>query len=330
VAQWAKVAEDLGYARLGIGDSPALFRDPWMTLALVAAATERMPIGIWVTNPMTRHPVVTASAAATLNEAAPGRVFVGIATGDSGIASAGLSPARIDSLAEYVDALRDLFDRGATRYRGGEAHLDWPDHPLPIPIYVAAHGEKSIHLAGRIADGVVIGLGITDEVVGRSLGWLQQGVAAGRRESEIDVWWTVRYLVGEVGQAAREEMAGILAEAAHVIARTAFRSGLGTPGHREGVEALAAEFDRSTYGKGDVQSRRRRGRRADELGVAEPLLERFAFAGSPDQCAEQVQRAVRAGAHQFMYSMRGPDQAQRMRDWHALVMQPLQAGLDAV
>lgn len=327
VVQWSKVAERLDYARLGIGDSPALYRDPWMTLGLVAVETERIPIGIWVTNPATRHPIVTANAAATLNELAPGRVSIGIATGDSGIASAGLPPASLASLADYVRALRELLERGETRYSGNVARLTWPHDRPSIPIYLAAHGERSIRLAGQIADGVVIGLGITGEVIDRSLNWLRDGAAsAGRRDGEIDVWWTVRYLVNEDGGAAREEMAGILAEAAHVIARTAFRGGLGSAGHREGLERLAAEYDRSTYGKDDLRSRRQRGRRAAKLGVADHLLERFAFAGTPAECADQVSRAVRAGAYRFMYSMRGPDREGRLRDWHRLVMEPLKGG----
>lgn len=59
-------AEVLGYDRVGIWDSPALFRDPWVTLASVARDTSRIRLGTWVTNPLTRHPVVTASAAAAL------------------------------------------------------------------------------------------------------------------------------------------------------------------------------------------------------------------------------------------------------------------------
>src|SRR5687767_226788 len=87
VVRWSTVAEELGYDRLGIGDSPMLYRDPWITLALVAKSTQRIPIGVWVTNPVTQHPLVMANAAATLDELAPGRICIGIATGDSGITS---------------------------------------------------------------------------------------------------------------------------------------------------------------------------------------------------------------------------------------------------
>ena len=323
VIGWARVAEELGYARVGIGDSPSLYREPWVTLAAVASATSTLPVGVWVTNPITRHPLVTASAARTLAELAPGRIFVGVATGDSGLEGAGYAPAPVDALAEYVRVLRELLATGTSTYDGRPVRLPWPDSGPAIPVYVAAHGERTIRLAGAMADGVVLGLGIAPEVIDWSLTTLREGAeAAGRVVADLDVWWTVRYLVAEQTGAAREEMAGILAEAAHVLARTAFRSGLGPPELRAGVERLAAEFDRARYGGGTPEQRRANARRAFELGVGDYLVDRYAFAGTPDECAAQVRRAIAAGAERFMYSMRGPDREGRLRDWHRLVVRP--------
>ncbi|MEA2535912.1 MAG: 5,10-methylenetetrahydromethanopterin reductase [Chloroflexota bacterium] len=321
VSGWARLAEELGFARVGIGDSPALYRDPWMTLALVARATERIPIGIWVTNPATRHPVVTASAAAMLDELAPGRVCIGIATGDSGVSGAGLRPGGVDGLAAYVRAVRALLENGEASYEGATARLSWPERSRQVPIYVAAHGQRSMQLAGEIADGAIMGLGILPAIIDQSLEWLRQGaVRAGRRHDDIDVWWTVRYLVDERADVARTEMAGILAEAAHMLARTAFKAMPGGSEHQAGLERLASEYDPVMYGRSEPDVRRRHARRAAELGVADYLLDRYAFAGTPEECASQVERATRAGATQFMYSMRGPDRESRLRDWHRLVM----------
>src|SRR5262249_8856269 len=57
VADEAAYAEQLGYDRIGVWDSPALFREPWVTLAATASTTDRIALGTWVTNPVTRHPV---------------------------------------------------------------------------------------------------------------------------------------------------------------------------------------------------------------------------------------------------------------------------------
>ena len=98
VATESREAERLGYARIGIWDSPALFREPWVVLAAMARDTNEIAIGTWVTNPLSRHPVVTASALASLDELAPGRVYLGIGTGGTGVLHLGLEAASLAQL----------------------------------------------------------------------------------------------------------------------------------------------------------------------------------------------------------------------------------------
>src|SRR5262245_58477426 len=83
-------AAALGFDRIGIWDSPALFRDPWLTIGAVAARTSRVRVGTWVTNPVSRHPLVQAAAAATVDDVAPERVYVGIGAGGTGVWHLGL------------------------------------------------------------------------------------------------------------------------------------------------------------------------------------------------------------------------------------------------
>src|SRR5262245_45097305 len=106
VAHEAAEAEALGYDRIGIWDSPALFREPWVVLSALATTTQRIMVGTWVTNPLTRHPVVTASAAASLDDLAPGRVFIGIGSGDTGVLHLGLRAAPLVQLKRYALAVR--------------------------------------------------------------------------------------------------------------------------------------------------------------------------------------------------------------------------------
>src|SRR3954469_21354930 len=67
VVDVAMLCEELGFGFLGVGDVHELWADPYLSLALAARATARINIGPWVTNPVTRHPTVTANAIATLN-----------------------------------------------------------------------------------------------------------------------------------------------------------------------------------------------------------------------------------------------------------------------
>ena len=103
LTDWVRRAESLGFDRIGIADSPALYRDVWVSSVQIAQATTSIPFGPWVTNPISRHPVVTASAALSVNELAPGRVYVGIGTGNSGVYNLGKKASRIVCRAPLVD-----------------------------------------------------------------------------------------------------------------------------------------------------------------------------------------------------------------------------------
>ena len=72
VVAHAQLAEELGYERVWLYDSPALYPDVWVTLAQVAEHTERVEIGPAVLVPGLRHPLTQASAIATLDAIAPG------------------------------------------------------------------------------------------------------------------------------------------------------------------------------------------------------------------------------------------------------------------
>ena len=127
--------------------------------------TDRLKLSTGVTNPVTRHPVVTAAAAATLQAISGGRYVLGIGRGDSALAYLGYSPyAR-----GFERALRDLqtllsggeivfggdrFDNrsdrrelllGDRRRACGQRGLTWlPPDLAKVPLDVAATGPRVI------------------------------------------------------------------------------------------------------------------------------------------------------------------------------------------
>src|SRR5450432_50947 len=80
----ALVAEELGYERVWLYDSPALYPDVWVSLARIAEATTRIGLGPAVLVPSLRHVIVQANAIATVSALAPGRLVVAIGTGFTG------------------------------------------------------------------------------------------------------------------------------------------------------------------------------------------------------------------------------------------------------
>jgi len=311
VAAEAAEAEGLGYDRIGIWDSPALFREPWVTLAAVAGATSRAAIGPWVTNPLSRHPVVTASAAASVDDLAPGRVYIGIGSGGTGAWHLGLRTARLEQLERYVVAVRELLEEGVTEYNGQTARLEWAKRH--IPIILAAHGPQALRLAGRIADGVVAGLGVTPEVIRPCLQLVAEGAReAGRSPDDVAVWFTCFWFVDDrPGVAERQAAWAATAFAVH-FARSGTDGKFVPDEHRQAVVELGKAYDLVSHGAVSPAEQERYARLADDLGVGEYLRRRFVFAGTPDEVEQQVRAAIAAGDL--------PEHRERITEWARLVL----------
>lgn len=123
----------------------------------MAQSTNRISLGPAVTNLASRHPTVTAAAARTIAEAAPGRFTLGIGAGDSAVGCDTLRPATLAILEQGVLTIRKLVNGEAVGYGESEARLR--DSAQKPPILVAGLGPKTLAIAGRVADGVVLTMG---------------------------------------------------------------------------------------------------------------------------------------------------------------------------
>ncbi len=116
-------AEALGFARVWLFDSPALYADVWMTLARIADRTQRIGLGPAVLGPQLRHPIVQASALATLDEMAPGRVAAAFGTGLTSRYALGQRPLRWVEVARCVRQVRALLAGDTVEIDGAPARL---------------------------------------------------------------------------------------------------------------------------------------------------------------------------------------------------------------
>ena len=149
-------------SRLWIADEQFL-RDPWVQLGAIAAVTSRVSIGICVTDPFIRHPALTATAAATLQELSSGRAILGLGAGSTGFSALGLTPSTpARAVTECIELCRRLWNEPQPfSYEGRQVHfsdaaLDF-NPPSPLPVYVAARGPKMLAAAAQHADAVLIG-----------------------------------------------------------------------------------------------------------------------------------------------------------------------------
>lgn len=315
VAGWAREVEQLGYEILGISDSQSICRDLYVTLALCAAGTERIRLGSRVITPLTRHPAVAASAAATLEELAPGRTLIGIGSGDSAVYNLGLQPATLAELREYATTIRELLTAGAAEYRGSRARLTWTR--ARIPIYLAASGPKTLRLAGEIADGVVIRTGILPEIVRDSIARVHEGArAAGRDPEAIDLWWWPDANVAPSYREGVEEIKMSLAAAGNHLSRFTTEGKHIPPDLLPRVRELGRRYTFTDH----VMPGSANCRLIEELGLVDYLAHRFAAVGTAEECVAKLRSAVEAGARQFWISVHFDDKVRFLRDWASRVM----------
>src|SRR6201999_3936511 len=177
--EWLRVGEDCGYELLTTGDSQSLWADPFVTMTVAARRTTRPRLAITVSNPMTRHPAVVASMATALQQISGDRFVYGISSGDSALRNIGVLPASVAELEEYVTCVQAMCAGRPATFRGQAQQLRW-DH-RPTPVWMAAEGPRTLRLAGRIAQGVVLSNSLTPEAMARNLGHIEEGAReAGR------------------------------------------------------------------------------------------------------------------------------------------------------
>jgi coenzyme F420-dependent glucose-6-phosphate dehydrogenase len=172
LVRYAKMAEERGFTFALISDHfhpwlDAQGQSPfvWSTIGGIAQATERLRLGTGVTCPTIRiHPAIIAQAAATAGAMMEGRFFLGVGTGEN-LNEHILGDrwpeweVRAEMLEEAVELIRQLWEGGTQSFHGLYYTVENARiYTLPetsVEIMVAAAGQRSAELAGRIGDGLV-------------------------------------------------------------------------------------------------------------------------------------------------------------------------------
>ncbi|MBI2321231.1 MAG: LLM class flavin-dependent oxidoreductase [Chloroflexi bacterium] len=313
----AKLAEDLGYHLVRIADSQSLFYDCYVALAPVAIHTSRILVGTGVTNPVTRHPVITAGAISTIDDLSGGRAVLGIGTGFSAVHTIDEKPASPELLREYVIAIRELYEHRETTYRGKTIRLTWPKRR--VPIWIAASGPRALRVAGELADVVIMGSGFLPECIAADLPHVAEGArAGGRRLEDLALWVFGPANIASTWEAAVEPLkAGLAGTGQFTVARD-LREGQRLPAElMPALRRYVAGYrpDQHQGGAGSPNARL-----VDELGVTRYLAERFGLIGTPEQCVAQARAVAKVGIHGLMLTIVTPEPLQTIRDVGEKVM----------
>jgi 5,10-methylenetetrahydromethanopterin reductase len=275
-AELARWIEDLGYDDLWLTDSSLHAADVYIYATIALQATQRIRVGTAVTNPLTRHPAITANSFATLAQLAPARVVCGIGVGDRPLREIGLRVATIHTVAVALDVMRRLWDGdelngavGAHEYAG--ARLRRP--PGALPVYWSASGPRTLTAAGQHADGAILLIGLFAEALDFALARLQEGRAA----SAVSAFERVCFLYGSL----RDDEAEAIAEARTIAAW--FPQTAPVYARLAGMDEELISTIVSAYGGGEFQQAG-----AAAALVPDELVRTLAFAGTTETTAAKL------------------------------------------
>jgi 5,10-methylenetetrahydromethanopterin reductase len=312
VVDYAQLAEDLGYDRIWLYDSAGLYQDVWVWLARIADRT-RIKIGTAVLVPNLRHVMTTASAIATIEHLAPGRLACGFGTGATATWVLGQPALTWAATRRYVEQLRGLLAGEVVEVDGAKTqmiHYDGlaPARPIRTPLILSAIGPKGRKIAHEVADGIMtIGGGVDDmdwHIQMTSGTVLDDGedLDSPRAQDALGPWFTVAYHGAWQSSAAAGGAA-----VDNLPLGAEWRAALEAE-RPEGERHLAVHEGHVTH----VTPRDRK--LVDQAG---PLISMMGWAGTAAQIRDKAEAAIAAGATEILYTPAGPDVAREMRAWAA-------------
>jgi len=314
LADYAVLAEEHGFDSVFISDhfqpwrhtgGHAPFAFAWM--GAVAASTRRITVGTSVLTPTFRyHPSIVAQAFGTLGAMHPGRIALGVGTGESlneVPATAMKWPEqkeRFARLRESVRLIRRLWTEDRVSFEGEyyqTLSATIYDRPAdPVPIYIAGAGPMIAKFAGQHADGFICTSGKAPELYRETLlPNVEAGLAAaGRASNSIDRMIEMKVSFDEDLDRARED--------------TRFWSAL----------ALSPEEKMSVEDPQEME------RLADALPI-ERVAKRWIVSTDPDEHVERIQPYVDLGFNHLVFHAPGPDQARFLSLYSQHVLPRLRA-----
>jgi alkanesulfonate monooxygenase SsuD/methylene tetrahydromethanopterin reductase-like flavin-dependent oxidoreductase (luciferase family) len=268
-------------------------------LGALAVSTERIQLGPGVSHLAGRHPSVIASAMATLEDLAPGRIRLGIGVGDSGPLNLGVPRTSLRDLEAAVVAIRDLIEGREVTGPTRPLKLGFGSPDRRIPIYVSGSGERTHRMAGRVADGALIS-GMPDEFP-RSIESVRTGEQeAGRPKGTTRLLFWTTAAVDDDRDAARAAVRGSVARRVMNSYARPDRRGQLDADELQALDRLQAAHNRGHLWDQDYT----------EL-VLERWVDRFAIAGTPDEVRSRLDRAIQQGAEEISLILMTPSSRER-------------------
>lgn len=302
----ARHAEDAGWDGLTFTDSQNRSGDPWVAMTAAVLNTTKLRVGTGVTNPLTRHPAVTAGAALCVHRlSGDGRVEIGIGRGDSSLAHLGLAPAPVSTLRDYVEDLHAYVNGGAVSLerasQGAEHGIEdlplaaAPDEsriryietsgiPRPYPrVLVIGSGPKVITVGAQAADAVALAVGASPE----RIAW---GVGVARDANpDLEVCAYVNVVVDDDFEQAKQLAGGAVTSFARFSSMHGHASGPTSESARQVFEGIPQRYDMAQHFTSQNKA----------SAIPDDFIREFAILGSADYCVERLHELTELGISRF-------------------------------
>lgn len=313
VASRAAQFERDGWDGAVLVDSQCLFPEVWCLLAVCAQATKTISLSVGVTNPITRHPSVTASAAATVQMLSGGRFVLGVGRGDSALAYIGAAPmimgrfeSSLEMLQRYLRGEMVSLEEAGALVHGAErsfekvalhdapsgSSITWLEKfDVPkVPLEAMVTGPKAIQAAARVADSVVFLVGAEADRVRWAIETAREAAqAAGRDRAALEMGAYVCVVPHSDVNVAREMARGYAASMARFSIMNKTVVGPTHGKQREILEKIAQVYDMNAHGRGGAQG---------EVVDAE-FIDQFTIAGPPEKCIARLKELIDVGVDRF-------------------------------
>jgi 5,10-methylenetetrahydromethanopterin reductase len=281
-------AEALGFDAAYITDVQLSMKDCFAAMTLCAVNTTKIKIGTGVTNPVTRHPSTLACQFSGLKELSNDRAVLGLGTGWTGVYPIGLKPATIKYLEESIVNIKALCD--GKEVEGGE---NGEPYSMTIangrfPIFVAANQPRILKMCGRVADGVILMGGASEEFTKWQIDLVREGAEeVGRDFNEIELHlWAAIGINDDIKQ-SRDDVSHWAASQAETFYKWKHLPDF-LHKFKDDFERAGAAYDRSHHLSSNA---------AHKSVVSDEFIDFVAFTGNGDQCLERIKSLGKLGLH---------------------------------
>ncbi|MBD8219812.1 TIGR03842 family LLM class F420-dependent oxidoreductase [Microbacterium sp. CFBP 13617] len=317
--QLSQLAEAHGFSHVWTFDSHLLWQEPYVIHSAILAATRRVTVGPFVTNPATRDWTVTASTFATLNEMYGNRTICGIGRGDSAVRVTNGRPTTLKALRESIHVIRELGNSRAVEYNGATLQFPW-SRGSELEVWVAAYGPLALKLTGEVGDGFILQLADLDIAE-----WMIRTVRraaedAGRDPDEISFCVAAPMYIGDDTPESRAHMieqcrwfGGMVGNhVADIVAKYGGDSSV--PAALTDYIAGRTAYDYNSHGKSNN----------DHVDfVPDEIVERFCVLGTAEEHIAKLEKLRALGVTQFAGYLQHDNKEETMRVYGETVIPAL-------